>query len=228
MKKYSYKEIIKIIKEKNFKKIVTFGQSRGGTTISSYILAYELKYLNYFVPEEISNNLNIKRMFIELVKNKKIFIHHHHNVYKRHLLNNSNTIFIFIYRSDKEIKKSFLKSKNRLNNIDWTKDIINRVLKKKNIKTKNPPKYLNDLWNEQAKCFDNAYTMNYSSFKNHKFFVKSNKRNKLFKNIKQIGVKKKHKFKDNLQLKRYFNEKGFRYLKLIFLFLFYKFISYFR
>ena len=131
MKKYSYKEIIKIIKEKNFKKIVTFGQSRGGTTISSYILAYELKYFNYFVPEEISNNLNIKRMFIELVKNKKIFIHHHHNVYKRHLLNNSNTIFIFIYRSDKEIKKSFLKSKKRLNNIDWTKDIINRVLKKK-------------------------------------------------------------------------------------------------
>jgi len=228
MKKYSYKEIVNIIKKKRFKKIVTFGQSRGGTTISSFILAYELKYLNYFVPEEISNKLNIKRMFIELIKNKKIFIHHHHNVYKRYLLNNRNTIFIFIYRSDKDINKSFNKSKTRSGYIDWYKDISNRVLKKKNIKTKNPPKYLNDLWIEQAKYFHNAYTMNYTSFKNHKFFIKSNKRNKLFKNIKQIGVKKKYKLKDKLQLKKFFNEKGLRYLKLIFLFLFYKFLSYLR
>ena len=228
MKKYSYKELVKIIKKKKFKKIVTFGQSRGGTTISSYILAYELNYLNYFVPEEITNHLNIKRMFIELIKNKKIFLHHHHNVFKRYLLNNDETIFIYIYRPDKDIIKSFQKSKKRSSNFDWRKDIFNRVLKKKNIKTNNPAKYLNDLWIKQSKVFNNSYTMKYSSLKNHKFFVKANKRNKYFKDIKQIRLNKNYKIKDKLKLKKYFNENGLKYFKLVLEFIFYKILIFLK
>lgn len=220
MKKQSYLEIIKIIKKKKIEKIFTFGQSRGGTTISSFILAYELDMLNHFVPEEISNNLKIKRMFIELIKNKKIFIHNHHNVFKRKILNNKKTAFIFIYRNHNEIIKSFEKAQKRNIKFNWLLDIQSRVLKKKNIK--NPVKYLNDLWDLQKKCFYNSYTLDYKSLKNHKFFIKEKIRDQKFNNIKQIFLNKKFKVKDNFNLKRFYNERGLNYIKMLIVYYFYK------
>ena len=227
MKKLSYLEIIKIIKEKKFKKIFTFGQNRGGTTITSFVLAYELKYLKYFVPEEISNNLHPKRMFIELIKNNKIFIHNHHNVFKRKLLNNKDTIFIFIYRDHRDISKSFLKTKKRNIKFDWKADIINRVLKKK-IKTNDPVKYLNDLWLSQKKYFDNAYILDFKSLENHKLFVKEEIRDKVFSDVKQIFLEGKANIKDNFNLKKYYNEKGFNYIKMLFIYYLYKLKILFR
>lgn len=221
MRKLGYLEIIKIIKEKKIKKIFTFGQSRGGTTITSFVLAYELDYLKYFVPEEISNNLHPKRMFIELIKNDKIFIHNHHNVFKRKLLNNKNTIFIFIHRDHRDISKSFLKTKKRNINFDWESDITNRVLKNK-IKTGNPVKYLNDLWLSQKKYFNNAYTLDFKSLENHELFVKEEVRDKQFSDVKQIFLEGKADIKDNFNLKRYYNEQGFNYLKMLFVYYYYK------
>jgi hypothetical protein len=220
MKKLSYLKIIKIIKKKKIKKIFTFGQSRGGTTISSYILAHDLGFLNYFVPEEISNNLNIKRMFIELVKNKKIFIHHHHNVFKRQVLNNKDTVFIYIYRHHNQIIKSFEKTKKRNISFDWVSDIEKRVLKRK--KVKNPVKYLNDLWKIQSKYFYHSYVLDYESLKNHKLFINQRERDKKFKSIKQIFIKKNFKIKDNFNLKRFKDEKGFDYLKMVLIYYYYK------
>ena len=221
MEKLSYLEIIRIIKEKKFKKIFTFGQNRGGTTITSFVLAHELNYLDYFVPEEISNNLHPKRMFIELIKNHKIFIHNHHNVFKRKLLNNKDTIFIFIYRDHRDVSKSFMKTKKRNINFDWEADIINRVLKNK-IKTDNPVKYLNDLWLLQKKNFNNAYTLDFKSLEKHKFFVNEETRDKVFSDVKQIFLEGKANIKDNFNLKKYYNEKGLNYLKMLFTYYFYK------
>ncbi len=220
MKKHSYEEIIKIIKKKKFKKIFTFGQSRGGTTFCSYILAKELGYLKYFVPEEISNHLNFKRLFIELLKNEKIYIHCHHNVFKRKQLNNNETIFIFIYRHHKEIINSFKKTKKRNSNFDFHKDIKNRVLKKiKNTTHSNGPKYLNDLWMDQKNYFKYSYTLDFNSLKKHPMFLKEKKRDQQFKSLKQIS-KNFFFHKDNFGLLKFKDEnQGFKYLKLVILYL---------
>ena len=170
-------------------------------------------------------------MFIELIKNKKIFIHNHHNVFKRKLLNNKKTIFIYIHRDDREILQSFKKVYNRNSDFNFLDDIQNRVLKKKGLKTKNGPKYLNNLWKSQINDFYNAYTLDFNSIKKHKFYVNKNIRNKKFFSIKQISINRtssgQRKKRDNLGLLKYHPEKGLRYIKLILLFFYYKLASIF-
>jgi hypothetical protein len=170
-------------------------------------------------------------MFIELVKNKKIYIHNHHNVFKRKLLNNKKTIFIYIHRNDQEILQSFKKAYNRNSDFNFSDDIQNRVLKKKGLNLKNGPKYLNNLWKSQIKHFYHAYTLDFNSIKKHKFYINKNIRNEKFESIKQISVNKtlsrQRKKNDNLGLLKYHPEKGLRYVKLVLIFIYYKCINIF-
>ena len=93
---------------------------------------------------------------------------------------------------------------------------------KNKIKTDNPVKYLNDLWLLQKKNFNNAYTLDFKSLEKHKFFVNEETRDKVFSDVKQIFLEGKANIKDNFNLKKYYNEKGLNYLKMLFTYYFYK------
>ena len=143
------------------------------------------------------------------------------------MLNNKKTIFIYIYRNDKDILKSMklAEKRNSKNHFDFNKDIQNRVMIKLKIKKTNGPKFLNNLWKDQIKTFHMAYTLKYDSFKNHPDFIKKNIRKKNFKNLKQISLDKKNKIKDNFKLRKYHKESGLKYIKLILIYFYYKIYS---
>ena len=108
LKLYSYKEVIDYFNKKNFKNLILFSQARSGTTF----VTENLPHLINFNDQQIFNEVNFLNKHFSYLKH---FIKKHNNfflninefVYKRTELLKEETLYVYLYRDYREIKKSY-------------------------------------------------------------------------------------------------------------------------
>lgn len=112
----TYTEIIKIIKEKNIRKILVLGPPRSGTTFASFVFAKELNL--ELIPEETAEFMS-ETEAINTILNKDVVFHANRAIYYFYKIDDSAIIKIMVDRGEEEIISS-AKSFNIINHIEQT------------------------------------------------------------------------------------------------------------
>ncbi len=199
----NYEYVKDYFNEKKLLNIVLFSQARSGSTFVTNNLS---KYLGFqdeeIYPEDyfIGKHFSYLNSFVK--KHKNFFLNTNEFVYKRPLLNNKNTLFLYLYRDSEKISASYEKAK-KLNYYHGWSEFYSKYKKLyPNIDQNLHVTMFNHcIWEEQIKYFDHALTLDFKSFENFDTFITDTS---VIKNIKQIS-KNEDRIKINLQNKINFN-----------------------
>ncbi len=174
LKLYSYKEVIDYFNKKNFKNLILFSQARSGTTF----VTENLPHLINFNDQQIFNEVNFLNKHFSYLKH---FIKKHNNfflninefVYKRTELLKEETLYVYLYRDYREIKKSYDKAINNNYYMGWN-EFYSRYKKfYPDIDQNLHVSLFNHLiWQKQISKFKHALTLDFNSFKDLEGFIK--------------------------------------------------------
>ena len=98
-----YQNIINLIKEKKYTKIIVSGPQRSGTTYFADELSKELNYNHY---DEKLYDVHNSNKFFELLNSNNIVIQSPSMSSFLHLIESTESLVIFMYRDDNDIFKS--------------------------------------------------------------------------------------------------------------------------
>ncbi len=211
LKLFTWVEIKEIFFNKKFDNVILFSQPRSGSTFVSYVLSKELQYHENFFPEEFFINRHFSYLKHFVKKNNNFFLNINEYWYRRTDLKKDNTMYLYLYRDSKEILNSYQKAKKLDYYLGW-EEMIDKYRKffPEIANVKPAPLFGHKVWEKQIKKFNNAFTLSYKSFENHKLYLNESIRNSKKQNLKDIELIEnfniKKKFTDATGIKISYNE----------------------
>tara|TARA_B100000029_G_C17485373_1_gene927043 strand:+ start:50 stop:808 length:759 start_codon:yes stop_codon:yes gene_type:complete len=186
---YTWEKIKEIYSKKKFENVILFSQPRSGSTFVSNVFAKELNYFENFYPEEFFLDQHFVYLKSFIKKKNKFFININEYWVKRPELQKKNTMYLYLYRSSKDILDSYEKAKKFNYYLGWS-EMIDKYRKFfpeiKDFQTS--PLFGHQVWEKQINKFDNAFTLSYESFQTHKFFLKKEIREEKIRELKNIEI----------------------------------------
>lgn len=170
----NYNEIIKIIKEKNIRKILVFGPPRSGTTLASFAFCKDTDLK--LVPEDIATGMN-ESLSIDFIINTESVFHANSAIFYFHKIKDPTVIKIMLSRKEEDI----LLSAKKFGILDIINDIYNHIGKSDNY-----VKNFYEFWDLHKDV--NSYLLDYESLKTTKYWLSEKDREGF--GIKQVTKEK--------------------------------------
>ena len=168
----TYDEIIKIIKEKDIRKILVFGPPRSGTTFVSFVFAKDLNL--ELIPEEIADKMSERRVINTIISKESVF-HTNSAILYFYKIKDPTVIKIRVYRDETEV----ILSAERVNIINQLNKFYTQFGEEKCY-----VEHYESFWNEYKD--DNSYLLDYESLKSTKYWISKRERKDFA--IKQVTI----------------------------------------